>query len=293
MHINSTVASKQANNTLLTVSDLGWVIDNKTILSNISFSIPQGSFTGLIGANGAGKSSLLRCLYRFVKPTHGLVEFNQQDIWHISASDYAKCTAVVLQESPLHFNLTVTDVVAIGLVPHKQIFSRTDKNEKEQIRHALSQVGLQNKEFESFEHLSGGEKQRVLIARAIVQAPQLLIMDEPTSHLDVKYQIQIMKLAKSLGITVIASFHDLNLACAMSDNLLVMSSGTLVSQGAPNDIVNTDLLKQVFGIHAHVSPHPFHQTPHITYHYEEEGQALDVHGSMSQTLNEDEGQVHD
>nr|WP_245942547.1 ABC transporter ATP-binding protein [Candidatus Colwellia aromaticivorans] len=237
------------------------------ILDDISFSVEQGSFTGILGPNGAGKSSLLRCLYRFVKPEQGTVSFEHNDIWQINANDYAKNVAVVLQETPSHFNLTVHDVVALGLIPHKGIFSRADKSDNEKIIQAIVQVGLAHKTQQHFEHLSGGEKQRALIARAIVQSPTLLIMDEPTSHLDVRYQIQIMELAKSLGITVIASFHDLNLASAMCDNLLVLNQGKLVCQGEPKKVLTSEMLSDVFGVCAHISEHHQHKVPHISYDY--------------------------
>lgn len=256
-----------AESALLTAEHLSWCTEGNLILDDINFVVKQGSFTGILGPNGAGKSSLLRCLYRFVKPEQGQVRFQQQDIWQLSANDYAQYVAVVLQETPSHFNLTLHDVVALGLIPHKGIFARADKADDEKIAQAITQVGLTHKTQQSFEHLSGGEKQRALIARAIVQSPRLLIMDEPTSHLDVRYQIQVMELAKSLGITVIASFHDLNLASAMCDNLLVLNQGRLVSQGTPKKVLTSAMLSEVFGVCANISEHHQHKVPHISYYY--------------------------
>lgn len=255
---------------LISCQNISWQVDNKSILKDISFDLHKGYFIGLLGPNGAGKSSLLRCLYRFIKPQTGQVSFTQKNIWQLSPKEYAKQVAVVLQESPSQFNLSVYDVVALGLVPHQGLFSSSSQQEKKSVLKALEQVGLVDKLDETFEHLSGGEKQRALIARAIVQQPNLLIMDEPTSHLDVKYQIQIMELAKSLGITVIASFHDLNLACAMCDELLIINQGELVCQGAPKKVVTPEMLSEVFGVCANVDIHPqeSHQhIPHITYFY--------------------------
>lgn len=253
--------------TQIAVDNLSWSIENNSILTDISFAVHKGSFTGLIGPNGAGKSSLLRCLYRYLKPTKGHVEFNRTNIWHYSASDYAKHVAVVLQESPSHFNLTVREVVALGLLPHQSLFGSVLSEDKVKIDSALIQVGLVDKQGDAFNHLSGGEKQRVLIARAIVQSPSLLIMDEPTSHLDIKYQIQIMELAKSLGITVIASFHDLNLASAMCDRLLVLDQGRLVADGEPEQVLTSDLISKVFGVCTEVTRHPQHGRPQLTYYY--------------------------
>ncbi len=257
----------KAATSLLTAEHLRWRTDGTLILDDITFAITQGSFTGILGPNGAGKSSLLRCLYRFVKPEQGVITFEQDDIWQLNANDYAKNVAVVLQETPSHFNLTVHDVVALGLIPHKGIFSRASSTDNEKIEQAIEQVGLTHKTKQNFENLSGGEKQRVLIARAIVQSPRLLIMDEPTSHLDVRYQIQVMELAKSLDITVIASFHDLNLASAMCDNLLVLDQGKLVCQGTPQEVLTKEMLSDVFGVCAHISEHHQHKVPHISYYY--------------------------
>lgn len=264
---NQVSTPQYSNKPLLTCDNICWKVAQKNILKNISFSVFSGSFTGLIGPNGAGKSSLLRCLYRYLKADQGVVQLQQQNIWQMSAIDFAKQVAVVLQETPTQFNLSVHDVVALGLVPHQPLFANNNKNDEIRITQALEKVELENKSQQAFEHLSGGEKQRVLIARAIVQAPKLLIMDEPTSHLDIKYQIQIIEMAKSLGITVLASFHDLNLASAMCDNLLVMKNGELVQQGAPADVITEQMLSEVFGVCALVNHHPQEKFPHITYFY--------------------------
>ncbi len=253
---------------LLSVQHVSWHADNQLILDDISFAINKGSFTGILGPNGAGKSSLLRCLYRYIKPDSGSVKFNQQDIWQqYDAYQYAQDIAVVLQETPTHFNLTVYDIVALGLLPHKGLFTREQSSDRKKIDCAIKQVGLVEKTLQNFEHLSGGEKQRALIARAIVQSPSLLIMDEPTSHLDVRYQIQVIELAKSLGITVIASFHDLNLASAMCDQLIVLNKGKLVEQGTPQKVITSEMLSNVFGVCAEVSVHSQHNVPHISYFY--------------------------
>ena len=257
---------------LLTVNNVSWRVGNTLILEHINLSIERGKFVGLIGPNGAGKSSLLRCLYRFNQPSAGEVKFNNTDIWQLKSEDYAKQVAVVLQETQSQFNLSIFEVVALGLTPYKTLFSSTTQADKQKIAQAISHVGLESHSTQLFDSLSGGEKQRAFIARAIVQQPQLLIMDEPTSHLDVKYQIQLMELAKSLGITVFASFHDLNLAAAMCDELVVIKNGKVVDAGKPNKVVTEQMLDEVFGVCAQVSTHPQSAAsgeaiPHITYYY--------------------------
>ncbi|TQF69718.1 ABC transporter ATP-binding protein [Pseudoalteromonas luteoviolacea] len=266
----------------VSINNLSLVIHNKQILSDISFSVLPGQFIGLIGPNGAGKSSLLRCLYRYQTPQAGNIQIDEKEISQFSRQTYAKKVAAVLQEIPSQFNLAVFDVVAMGLTPHKRLFSSVSLRDRQAIQEALKKVGLAHKYQQPYESLSGGEKQRVMIARAIVQRPSLLLMDEPTSHLDVKYQIEIMALAKSLGITVIASFHDLNLASALCDSIIVLNEGSLVANGAPKNVVTTNMLLEVFGVKAEVilqtSPHGA-SVPYIRYQYQLT--VMDLNGQAS------------
>lgn len=264
---NDTLRSSLTSGDLLAVRHLGWSAGTQSIIENISFSVSKGEFVGLLGPNGAGKSSLLRCIYRYLTPSKGQIYFQGKDSQQYSQREYAAKVAVVLQDSPSHFNLSVYDVVSLGLLPKTSVWHRTSAQEHQQVLQAIEKVALQDKKHQPFELLSGGEKQRALIARAIVQQPELLIMDEPTSHLDVKYQIQIIELAKSLGITVLASFHDLNLASALCDRLLVINHGRLVANGLPSEVLDKSLLADVFGVCTDITPHPQHQAPHITYYY--------------------------
>ena len=252
---------------IIKVENVSVSLDDNVILSDVSFDIPQGCFVGVLGPNGAGKSTLLRCIYRYIRPSSGQVLYRETDVWSYSANQYATEVAVVLQHTPQQFRLNVYDVVALGLVPHQSLFASNSISDKEDVKNAITQVGLSHKSVEEFESLSGGEKQRAMIARAIVQKPQLLVLDEPTSHLDVKYQIQIMELAKSLGITVVASFHDLNLASAICDELLLLDKGKLVAQGKPEAVITEQNLSDVFDVCAKVTHHPQHKAPQVTYFY--------------------------
>ena len=148
-----TQTSKQT--ALLTVNNVSWRVGNTLILKHINVSIERGKFVGLIGPNGAGKSSLLRCLYRFNQPSAGEVKFNNTDIWQLKSEDYAKQVAVVLQETPSQFNLSLFDVVALGLTPHKTLFSTTTQADKQKIAQAISHVGLESHSTQLFDSLSG------------------------------------------------------------------------------------------------------------------------------------------
>lgn len=259
--------SSSAQSHVISVTNLGWDVGNQSILKEISFSVSRGQFVGLIGPNGAGKSSLLRCLYRVNQPSSGKVEIEGRDIWRSSLIENAKKVAVILQENGDYFGLSVKDVVAMGLTPHKSLFSGDSPQDKERVVQALAQVGLQEFEKSAFANLSGGEKQRVMVARAIVQQPQVLLMDEPTNHLDVHYQIEVLQLAKSLGITVLASIHDLNLASAFCDSILLLDKGKLVSSGSPEDVLTQENLLSHFRTKAIVDTHPTSNCPRISYDY--------------------------
>ncbi|MGL5360245.1 MAG: ABC transporter ATP-binding protein, partial [Shewanella sp.] len=251
----------------LKVKDLSWVTEGKTILSGIDFALPAGQMLGLIGPNGAGKSSLLRCLYRYVRPTQGSICLFGQGVEQLSPKAFACKVAVVQQDTPHYFDMTTEQLVAMGLTPHKGIFDTHVSSDTQRILSALAKVGLEAKLTQQYERLSGGEKQRALIARAIVQQPQLLILDEPTNHLDVRYQIQILELVKSLGISVIASIHDLNLASALCDRLLLLDNGCVSAMGTPAQVLTAARIAEVFGVCAEVSSHPQHHNPLISYFY--------------------------
>jgi len=257
-----------ANNaSALMVSDLSWHADDRAILSDISFSLAKGEMLGIIGPNGAGKSSLLRCLYRYIKPDSGSISLFGHNISQFSAKEFARQVAVVLQDTPHHFDLTTEQLVAIGLTPHKGPFDLTTSADRRRVADALDKVGLTHKAGQVYEHLSGGEKQRALIARAIVQQPKLLILDEPTNHLDIRYQIQIMELLRTIGISVITSIHDLNLASAMCDQILLLDDGRGIAHGAPKSVLTEERICDVFGVCCSTLPHPQHGNPQISYFY--------------------------
>ncbi len=252
---------------VLDVNHLFWQVDGKTILADIHFNLPKGQMLGLIGPNGAGKSSLLRCLYRYIVPSSGNIDLFGQDLSTYSAKALARSVAVVQQDTPHYFDLTTEQLVTMGLTPNKGLFDATTAQDKALINHALTKVGLAKHAQQPYEQLSGGEKQRALIARAIVQQPHILILDEPTNHLDIRYQIQILELVASLGISVIASIHDLNLASAMCDKLLLLDQGKLIAKGHPSEVLTERQISDVFGVCCEVNVHPQHQKPLISYFY--------------------------
>lgn len=254
---------------ILRVQHLTWsAAENAApILSDISFSIPKGAFVGLIGPNGAGKSSLMRCLYGVNKPQTGTIKLFDQDLLSLSAKEQAQNVAVILQEHSNHMGLNVWDVVAQGLTPHKGLFEWTTNKDMEIITAALDKMDLLSKKDQPFEYLSGGEKQRVMLARGHVQNPQLLIMDEPTNHLDVHYQIDMLNLVKQMDVSVLASIHDLNLAAAFCDYLLVIHKGKIIQQGTPKEVLTEQLISDVFKTCVKVDQHPFSRDEQVRITY--------------------------
>ncbi|PHN26011.1 ABC transporter ATP-binding protein [Pseudomonas sp. ICMP 460] len=234
-------------------------------LRDASLQVGAGEFVGLIGPNGSGKTSLLRCAYRFSKPQHGEVLLAHQNVWKHSAKWCAQRIAVVLQEFPDAFGLRVDEVVAMGRTPHKGLFDGDTLHDQQLVRSVLTSVGMQDFEDHAFATLSGGEKQRVILARALAQQPQLLILDEPTNHLDPRYQLELLKLVKRLNIGTLASIHDLNLAAAFCDRLYVINHGRIVASGTPHDVLTVELLRDVFGVDALIDTHPLSGYPRITW----------------------------
>ncbi len=253
------------DNYLLTADKLSWGVDKKIILDKLTFSVSQGEFVGVIGPNGAGKSSLLRCLYRKNIPSSGTIDFHQKPLSSYSRKGLARKVAVVLQEPPTHFELSVLDVIRMGLIPNKNLLSFDTEDDYSAIIDAATKVDLLDKLKQPFNALSGGEKQRAMIARAILQTPQLLLMDEPTNHLDVRHQIEVLELAASMGITVIVSIHDLNLAASYCDRLILLDEGVIIADGTPAEVLTKESLQQVFKVSALVDQHPFSQRTRITF----------------------------
>ena len=252
-------------NTVLQAKQLSWQVDGKSIINQIDFNLVKGETVAIVGPNGAGKTSLLKCLYGEYQDFTGNIFLKGKSLKSISTKDIAKQLSVVSQHTNSVFNLTVVDVVRMGLIPHKGLFETDTNSDLEHINQALDKVDLLDKKQQSFNTLSGGEQQRALIARAIVQAADILIMDEPTNHLDIYYQHQILKLAKTLNITLLLTIHDLNLAAEYCDRLVLMNNGAVVSNAKPIDVLTPSTLKQVFDLDCFVDQNPFTSKPRITF----------------------------
>ena len=231
-------------------------IGNKEILQQINLDVKNKEFLGIIGPNGSGKSTFLKCVYRILKPTSGEIFFNGKNIDELSFRQTALDLAVVAQHNFYSFDFNVLDVVLMGRSPHKKILERDNKKDYDIAYKSLEIVGLKDFAERSFTTLSGGEQQRVILARALTQETESLILDEPTNHLDIKYQLQIMDIVKSLNLTVIAAIHDLNIAAMYCDRLVALKDGQIVGAGKPKDLLTEKFIKDLYEVDTKIEALP-------------------------------------
>lgn len=233
----------------LVAKELNLKIGQQQILSNINLNLSAGNVLGVLGPNGAGKTSLLKLLSGQLCSDNS-VSWNNKALGSYGAMELAQQIAVVNQLNDSVFALNLEQIVRMGLLPHKTLLAKRNKQDDLRIRDAITRVGLGHKAAQSFSSLSGGEQQRGLIARALVQKAALIVLDEPVNHLDVYYQHQVLQLLKSLAhnlhITVVMSLHDLNLAANYCDHLCLLDQGLMLSQGTPHQVLDARLLEQVF-----------------------------------------------
>ena len=238
-------------------------LEKNNILKDINIEVDNKEVVGIIGPNGSGKSTLLKCIYRVLKPNDGAILLDNVDIKDMSVKESSKRLAVLSQHNNYNFDFTVKDIVLMGRSPHKKFMERDNKNDYDIANEALKKVDMFEFKDRSFQSLSGGEQQRVILARALAQQPQCLILDEPTNHLDIKYQLQLMRIVKGLGIEVIAAIHDLNIAAMYCDKIYVLKDGEIIKNGKPKDVLTQELIKDVYEVDAEVIVNE--ERVHISY----------------------------
>ncbi|ENO86964.1 ABC transporter ATP-binding protein [Thauera linaloolentis] len=253
----------------LQARELRWQVPHsgtaRSIVEDVSLHVAEGELVGLIGPNGSGKSTVLRMIYRILRPAAGAVSVDGRDVWRMSARDTARLMAVLAQENGGEFEFSVREVVSMGRTPHKSAFARDDQRDIDIVHAAMLRVGVLQLAERSFATLSGGEKQRVLMARALAQQAGLLVLDEPTNHLDVRYQFEIMNLVRSLGVTAIAALHELHIAAHYCDRLYLLENGRLAASGTPAEVLTAEHIAGVYGVRAAIRLHPRSGRPHIEF----------------------------
>ena len=223
------------------VEELEKSLDGRKIIERINLAVKDKETVGVIGPNGSGKSTLLKCIYRVLEPELGKVFLGADELRDLSVRESAMRQAVLAQHHSTGFDFTVLEVVLMGRSPYKGILERYNEED-----FALAQKYL------SFSWLSGGEQQRVMLARALTQSTPCLILDEPTNHLDIRYQLQVMENVRQMNLTVIAAIHDLNIAASYCDRLIAMRRGHIIREGTPRELLTEEFIYELYEVHARV-----------------------------------------
>jgi iron complex transport system ATP-binding protein len=228
------------------------------ILKSVDFRVQVSDMTTILGPNGSGKTTLFRCITGLWKPQKGEIVFENRDISGISHAERAKIFAVVPQEHEPPFPYSVLDVVLMGRVSHVGLFASPTSDDYEVAEKAIQTVGISHLRDRAYTKISGGERQLVLIARALSQEAPILLLDEPTSHLDFRNQVVVLKKVKEItrerGLTVLMTLHDPNLTMLFSDNVVVLNSGSIICTGSPQAVITEDILQKVYGIDVSLIP---------------------------------------
>lgn len=233
---------------MISAQRVSFAYNEALVLDQVTATAEHGDIVGLIGPNGSGKTTLLRTLYAALKPLAGLVDVDHVSVDQLRPIELARRMAVVAQEGAPELPLTVVDMVLLGRAPLRSAFQSYTRDDHRQAASALRRVNARDLAERSFNTLSGGEKQRVLIARALAQEADHLLLDEPTNHLDIRYQHEILALVRTLAITTVVVLHDLNLAARYCDRLVLLDSGRVVSSGTPDAVLRPEVLESVYGV---------------------------------------------
>lgn len=237
----------------------------KTIAENLNVTIPDGHFTAIIGPNGCGKSTLLRTLSRLMTPMQGHVFLDGEHIQHYASKEVARRIGLLAQNATTPGDITVQELVARGRYPHQPLFTRWREEDERAVAKAMQATGVTNLASQSVDTLSGGQRQRVWIAMVLAQETAIMLLDEPTTWLDISHQIDLLELLSELnrqqGYTLAAVLHDLNQACRYATHLIALKEGKIVAEGAPGEIVSAELIEQVYGLKCMIIEDPVAGTP--------------------------------
>jgi iron complex transport system ATP-binding protein len=253
--------------TLLKIDTVSAGYYREEVIKSVSLEVKQGDFLGLIGPNGSGKTTLLRLATRVLTPAKGEIYFKGKNIFQMDLKEFCRNVAFVSQDIPANFSFSVLEMVLMGRIPHlkrMQFETKKDIQIAEEVLAVTDTLGLKQK---FIDELSAGERQRVTIARALAQEPILLFLDEPTSHLDIGHQIQVMDLLKKLNrkdnLTIVMVLHDLNLASAYCNRIALINDGAVFKQGTPEEVLTYQNIEAVYKTLVLVNKNPITQRPNV------------------------------
>ena len=251
----------------LVAHDVHLAYDRRTVVHGVDFAVPAGEVTVIVGANGCGKSTLLRGLGRVMRPTRGRVELDGTDLRRLRPRDVATRLGLLPQQPAAPDGITVADLVGRGRHPHQGAFRRWDAGDAAAVSQALALTDTHELAQRRVEELSGGQRQRVWIAMMLAQDPGIMLLDEPTTYLDIAHQVEVLDLLAQLnadhGTTVVMVLHDLNLAARYASRLVVMKEGRILCSGAPSDVLDADCVREAFGLESRVLPDPVTGCPMV------------------------------
>jgi iron complex transport system ATP-binding protein len=238
----------------LAIKDLRFGYHSKAVIDDFCLDVGNGQIVSIVGPNGSGKSTLIKCIDRLLTPSAGEILVDRRNVMKMSRMDLALTIAYVPQNSPRIFPNTVFDVVLMGRRPHLEW--KCVKKDEEVVWGMLQLLGIENLALNAFTELSGGQQQKVLIARALAQETGFILLDEPTSNLDIWHQLDVMEILRTLvkkhDLTAIIAIHDLNMAARYSDRIVMMKEGKIVATGKPNTVITNENLESVYGIRANI-----------------------------------------
>ena len=249
----------------ISAENICWRAGKKIIVDDVSLRVEKGHTLGLLGPNGSGKSSLLRILAGLRRPDVGKIMLDGEDIGRLGRKKLAQRVAFVEQHALTDSNIRVRDVVKLGRTPHHSALSPWTHEDDAIVNDALARVEMLDRSDQGWQSLSGGEQQRVHIARALAQSPTEILLDEPTNHLDIHHQMQLLRLISELPVTSVVALHDLNHAAMFCDALLVMQKGKIVASGTPDEILTEEMLHSVFQVRCKIERSPHHGKKHIHF----------------------------
>jgi iron complex transport system ATP-binding protein len=251
----------------LTAESLVLSYDKRRVVHGLDLDVPSGDITVIVGANGCGKSTLLKGLGRLLRPTEGRVLLDGEDITRLSSRRVAAVVGLLPQSPIAPEGIKVGDLVGRGRYPHQSVFARWNSDDDRIVAQALADTGTADLADRRVDELSGGQRQRVWIAMALAQQPRILLLDEPTTFLDVAHQIELLDLLADLnrrqGTTIVMVLHDLNLAARYADHLVVMGDGRLLTEGRPRDVLTVEAMRAAFGLQSVVVDDPVTGDPMV------------------------------